>query len=330
MKLATIRDGTRDGALVILSSDGRRYLAADAISETLQNALDHWAMARPALERVARELDADATLGVSTAGVVFDAPLPRAYEWVDGSAYLNHIVLVRKARGAELPATLETEPLVYQGGSSAFLGCRDEWVLPDVGWGLDYEAEVAVVLTDTPRGTTRERALEHVALIVLLNDWSYRHLIPDELGKGFGFFQSKPTSAFGPVAVTPDELGPAWRDGRAHLTMRSWVNGVLMGDPETGREMHFSFADLIAHITKTRAFGAGTILGSGTVANTDPVRGASCLVERRMREIIERGNVSTPFLKIGDVVAIELVDGHGNAPCGRIEQRVVAPGRGSS
>jgi fumarylacetoacetate (FAA) hydrolase len=324
MKLATLRDGTRDGTLVVVRHDGRRYLPAAGVAPTLQRALDEWPRAEPALRALAARLDRGEIEGEPVSPERLHAPLPRAYEWVDGSAYLNHVRLVRKARGAAPPPTLETDPLVYQGGSGILLGPTDDIPLPDPAWGLDFESEVCVILGDTPRGTPPERARDCIRLLLLANDVTFRNLIPEELAKGFGFFQSKPATAFSPFAVTPDELGPAWRDGRVHLRLRTTYNGALVGDPEAGPEMHFSFFDLVAHITRTRAFTAGTILGSGTVSNEDRARGVSCLAERRMIEILEAGKASTPFLSVGDRVEIEMLDPSGVSLFGRISQRVVA------
>jgi fumarylacetoacetate (FAA) hydrolase len=325
MKLATLlRDGSRDGTLVVVDRRGERYAHARSIAPTLQAALDAWEGIEPELRELAAELEAGEIeshpLDVERLG----PPLPRAYEWVDGSAYINHIVLVRKARGAEPPETLRTDPLVYQGGSGVLLGPRSPIPLADPAWGLDFESEVCVILGDTPQGTTAEEATRHVRLITLANDVTLRNLIPPELAKGFGFFTSKPATAFAPFAITPDELGAAWRDGRIHLPLRTWLNGELVGDPDAGPEMHFSFFDLIAHITKTRAFTAGTILGSGTVSNDDEARGISCLAERRMREIIASGAPSTEFLKVGDRVRIEMRDAAGQSLFGTIEQTVVS------
>jgi fumarylacetoacetate (FAA) hydrolase len=324
MRLATLRDGTRDGALVIVGRDGDRYARAGALAPTMQAALDDWARAAPALAGLAARLDA----GAEGAGQPLDVarlgpPLPRAYEWIDGSAFLSHVIRVRKARGAAPPATLESDPLVYQGGSSVLLGPRDDIPLADPAWGLDFESEVAVILGDVPQATTAAGAAAHVRLVMLANDITLRQLVTPELAKGFGFFQSKPATAFSPFAVTPDELGAAWRDGRVHLPVRTFHNGALAGDPDAG-EMHFSFFDLIAHIARTRAFGAGTILGSGTVSNADRARGVSCLVERRALEMIDGGGAMTPFMAVGDTIAIELRDAAGRDVCGRIEQKVVA------
>ncbi|HEY8426947.1 MAG TPA: fumarylacetoacetate hydrolase family protein [Sandaracinaceae bacterium] len=323
MKLATLREGRRDGTLIVVDDRGERYAPATSIAPTLQAALDSWDRIEPALRELSDDLRAGRVesrpIDVSRLG----PPLPRAYEWVDGSAYINHIVLVRKARGAEPPETLETDPLVYQGGSGVLLGPRDPIPLADPAWGLDFESEICVVLGDVPQGTTKEEAPRYVRLLMLANDVTLRNLIPAELAKGFGFFNSKPATAFSPFAITPDELGDAWRDGRVHLRLRTELNGVLVGDPEAGPEMHFSFYDLIAHIAKTRAFTAGTILGSGTVSNEDPARGVSCLAERRMREIIAHGKPSTEFLKVGDRVRIEMLDASGVSLFGAIDQEVV-------
>ena len=324
MKLGTLRDSTRDGTLVVVRRDNQVYTSARGIAPTLQIALDSWDQAEPLLRALAARLESGEIEGTSVDPALFAAPLPRAYEWVDGSAYINHIVLVRKARGAEPPATLRTDPLVYQGGSGVLLGPTDDLVLADPAWGLDFEAEVAVILGDVPQGTTKDDAHRWVRLVTIVNDVTLRNLIPDELAKGFGFFNSKPATAFSPFAITPDELGPAWRDGRVHLRLRSTYNGALIGDPEAGPEMHFSFFELLAHVAKTRAFTAGTILGSGTVSNADRARGISCLAEQRMIETIDQGKPSTPFMKPGDTIAIEMLDTEGRSLFGRIEQKVVA------
>jgi fumarylacetoacetate (FAA) hydrolase len=324
MKLATLRTGTRDGALIVVDRRGERWARADAVAPTLQAALDDWKRAEPELRALSRRLDGGQLAAELLDASALAAPLPRAYEWVDGSAYINHIVLVRKARGAEPPATLETDPLVYQGGSGVLLGPRDAIELGDSDWGLDFEAEICVVLDDTPRGTRAAHAGEHVALMMLCNDVSLRNLIPPELAKGFGFFCSKPATAFSPFAITPDELGAAWQGGRVHLRLRSTLNEKLAGDPEAGPEMHFSFFQLIEYITKTRAFTAGTILGSGTVSNRDRARGVSCLAERRMLETIETGAPKTPFMKAGDRIEIEMLAPDGTSLFGRIDQKVVA------
>ena len=323
MKLATLRDGSRDGRLLVVRRDGETGAPAPEAWPTLQRALDDWAAAEPELRRLARELDAGALDGIAIDPARLAAPLPRAYEWVDGSAFLNHVILVRKARGAEPPKTLETDPLIYQGGSGDMLGPHDPIELREPAWGLDFESEICVVLGDVPQGAKASDAHQHVRLVALANDCTLRNLIPDELAKGFGFFQSKPATAFGPFAVTPDELGNAWREGRAHLRVRSTYNAKTVGDCDAGPEMHFSFFDLIEFIAKTRKFTAGTILGSGTVSNADRTRGISCLAERRMIETIETGKPTTPFMAIGDRIEIEAFDLAGASPFGKIDQRVV-------
>jgi fumarylacetoacetate (FAA) hydrolase len=332
MRLATLRDGTRDGALVVVDRAGRSFARAGAIAPTLQAALDDWPRAAPALAALAARLDADEA-GVAAEPIDptrLGPPLPRAYEWIDGSAFLNHVVLARRARGAPPPATLATDPLVYQGGSGVLAGPRDDLPLPDPSLGLDYEAEVAVILGDVPRGTVASGAAAAVRLLVLANDVTFRNLVPDELAKGFGFFQSKPATAFSPFAVTPDELGDAWRAGRVHLPLRSTYTRAeggqpSIGDPDAGPEMHFSFFDLVAHIARTRGFCAGTILGSGTVSNVDRARGVSCLAERRAIEMIDGGRATTPFMAVGDRIEIEMRDATGRDLFGRIDQKVVGP-----
>jgi len=327
MKLATLRDGSRDGRLLVVRRDGEAGAITPDAWPSLQRALDDWSAAEPALRAIAGALDRGAFDGIPLDPVRLGPPLPRAYEWVDGSAYLNHVILVRRARGAQPPATLETDPLIYQGGSGDMLGPRDPVVLHDPAWGLDYESEVCVVLDDTPLGTTAADAASHVRLVMIANDWTLRNLVPDELAKGFGFFQSKPATAFSPFAVTPDELeaSGAWRAGRLHGRVRSIYNDQVIGDCDTGPEMHFSFADLVHHIAKTRRFAAGTIVGSGTVSNADRDRGVSCLAERRMIEIIATGKPVTPFMAVGDRIRIE-AEVAGTTPFGAIDQRVVAPG----
>jgi fumarylacetoacetate (FAA) hydrolase len=324
VKLATLRDGTRDGRLLVVRRDGSAGAPHDTW-RTMQAALDDWTAAEPALRELSDRIEAGTVETTSIDPFRLAAPLPRAYEWVDGSAFLNHVILVRKARKAEPPPTLETDPLIYQGGSGDMLGPRDAIELHDPAWGLDYESEVGVVLGDVPIGTVAVDAAKHVRLLVLLNDCTLRNLIPDELAKGFGFFQSKPATAFAPFAVTPDELGDHWRGGRLHLRVRSTYNGELYGDCDGG-EMHFSFFDLIAHVAKTRRFTAGTILGSGTVSNVDRARGISCLAERRMIETIDNGKPSTPFMVVGDRIQIEVLDPAGASVFGSIDQRVVAAG----
>ena len=324
MKLATLRDGSRDGRLLVVRRDGEVAAQAPDAWPTLQRALDDWKTAELALRKIATSLDTGAVDGSPVDPHRLAAPLPRAYEWVDGSAFLNHVILVRKARGAVPPPTLESDPLVYQGGSGDLLGPRDPISLRDPAWGLDYESEVCCILDDTPLGTTAADAGRHVRLLAVANDITLRNLVPDELAKSFGFFQSKPATAFAPFALTPDELGDAWHGGRLHAKIRSTYNGAVIGECDAGPEMHFSFYDLIAHIAKTRRFTAGTILGSGTVSNAERTRGVSCLAERRMIEIIESGKPTTPFMAVGDRIEIEAIDAHGASPFGKIDQRVVA------
>ncbi len=323
MRLATLRNNTRDGELILVRGDHRHYVSAADIAPNLQNALDRWEAVASALRRRAAELEQGTTATTLDLQQLL-SPLPRAYEWIDGSAYINHVELVRKARGAEPPPTLTTDPLVYQGGSGIFLTPTQDIPLRDPAWGLDFEAEVCVILGDTPMGVTAAQAAQYIKLILLCNDVTLRNLIPNELQKGFGFFQSKPATAFSPLAITPDELGTAWHDGRVHLPLRSMYNGKLFGEPHAGPEMHFSFYDLIAHIAKTRTFTAGTILGSGTVSNRDRSKGSSCLAEARMIETIETGAPQTPFMKVGDTIQIEMVDAQQQNLFGTIQQRVVA------
>ncbi len=323
MKLATRRDGTRDGQLIVVNSEGTRWTSADGIATNMQSALDHWSEAEPALRELAAALDADEVDSKRVDPKRLGPPLPRAYEWIDGSAFLNHVILVRKARNAEPPATLRTDPLVYQGGSGVLLGPTDDVEMADPEWGLDFEAEVCAILGDTPRGTTAAEAGEHIKLFMLVNDFTWRNLIPRELAKSFGFFQSKPASAFSPFAVTPDELGGALQGGRIHLHMRNTYNGEVVGNVHAGPEMHFGFHELVEHICKTRAFTAGSILGSGTISNEDRAAGISCLAERRMIEIIESGAAITPFMSVGDTIRIEMLDADGHSVFGAIDQKVV-------
>jgi fumarylacetoacetate (FAA) hydrolase len=322
VKLATLRDGTRDGRLLVVRGDGETAAPSPSQWPSLQAALDDWSEAEGPLRAIAERLDRGDQDGVPVDPARLGAPLPRAYEWVDGSAFLNHVILVRKARGAEPPPTLQTDPLIYQGGSGDMLGPRDPIALVDPAWGLDFESEVCVILGDTPLGTTANHAAPCVKLITLANDCTLRSLVPNELAKSFGFFQSKPATAFSPFAITPDELGDAWHGGRAHLRVRSTYNGTVVGDCDSGPEMHFSFFQLIEHVAKTRRFTAGTILGSGTVSNADRARGISCLAEARMIETIETGKPITPFMKKGDRIRIEARLGD-KSPFGAIDQEVV-------
>jgi len=324
VRLATLRDGSRDGTLIVVDRAAERYAVADEIAANLQAALDDWAQTGPALRRLADRLETDESRGVPLDPSRLAAPLPRAYEWVDGSSYLNHVVLARRARGAAPPDDFETVPLVYQGGSSVLLGPHDQLALAEQAWGLDFEAEVCVILGDVPMGTSAARAEPYVRLLMLANDVTYRNLVPPELKRGFGFFQSKPATAFSPFAVTPDEFGEAFRDGRLFLKLRSTLNGEVVGNVDAGNEMHFSFYDLIEHVTETRAFAAGTILGSGTVSSKDRTQGVSCLAERRALETIELGAPTTAFMKPGDRIRIEMLDESGWNAFGAIDQTVVA------
>jgi fumarylacetoacetate (FAA) hydrolase len=325
--LATLRRGDRDGRLAIVNRAMTRCQLVPGIAPTMQAALDDWAAIEPKLAERAAALERNSD---HSDVMPFDpaqcaAPLPRAYHWVDGSAYVNHVELVRKARGADMPASFWTDPLVYQGGSDDLLGPRDDARFGDTAWGIDLEAEVAVITDDVPMATTTERAAGHIKLVMLANDWSLRGLIPGELAKGFGFYQSKPATAFSPVAVTPDELGDTWRDSKVHLPLISRINGQHFGSPDAGTDMTFSFAQLIAHVTKTRKLGAGAIIGSGTVSNYDRSRGSSCLAEKRTLEQLESGAPRTPFLQFGDRVSIEMLDAHGHSIFGALDNRVVGP-----
>ncbi len=327
MKLATYKDGSRDGQLLVVSRDLASAHYANGIATRLQQALDDWNFVAPQLQDLYDTLNG----GKARHAFAFDpvlcmAPLPRAYQWADGSAYLNHVELVRKARGAEVPASFYTDPLMYQGGSDDFLGARDAAVFASTAWGIDFESEVAVVTGDVEAGASPDAALEAVRLVMLANDWSLRHLIPAELAKGFGFLQSKPATAFSPVAVTPDELGGAWRGGRVHLTLSSQWNGRDVGRCDAGPEMTFHFGQLIAHIAKTRRLRAGSIVGSGTVSNQDWARGYSCIAEKRAIETIETGAPVTDFMQFGDTIRIEMLGPDGQSVFGAIEQQVAAPG----
>jgi fumarylacetoacetate (FAA) hydrolase len=325
MKLATYKDGSRDGQLVVVSRDLGSAHYATGIATRLQQVLDDWNYLAPQLQDLYETLNG----GKARHAFAFDAkmcmaPLPRAYQWADGSAYINHVELVRRARGAEVPQTFYTDPLMYQGASDDLLGPCDEARFASEDWGIDFEAEVAVVTADVPMGCTPEQALEGVRLLMLANDWSLRNLIPDELAKGFGFFQSKPATAFSPVAVTPDELGDAWQGGRVHLTLQSQWNGQTVGACEAGPEMTFHFGQLIAHVGKTRNLRAGSIVGSGTVSNKDWSRGYSCIAEKRAIETIESGAPKTAFMRYGDTVRIEMKGRDGSSVFGAIEQQVAA------
>ncbi|MGL6071475.1 fumarylacetoacetate hydrolase family protein [Craterilacuibacter sp.] len=332
MKLATLKTAARDGSLVIVSRDLSRAVAVPAIAATLQAALDNWDAVSPRLAEMAQALET----GPVSGEFAFDeaacaSPLPRAYQWADGSAYLNHVELVRKARGADMPASFYTDPLIYQGGSDGFIGPRDAIIAAE-SWGIDFEAEVAVVSADLAMGSNEQQCADAIRLVMLVNDVSLRHLIPAELAKGFGFFQSKPASSFSPVAVTPDELGPAWQDSKLHLPLQVELNGECFGRPNAGVDMAFSFARLLAHIAKTRALSAGSIVGSGTVSNKQgELYGAKvehggvgfcCLAEVRMYETIETGTPQTPFMRMGDRVKISMHDEHGHSIFGSIINQV--------
>ncbi len=333
MKLATLKDSTRDGRLVVVSRDLTRCSEVSHIARTLQAALDNWEQVAPRLEQIAEGIEAGAqpTIRFHEHGAA--SPLPRAYQWADGSAYLNHVELVRKARGADMPASFWTDPLMYQGGSDGFLAPRDPIVVADESYGIDMEGEVAVITGDVAMGSGPQVARNAIRLVVLVNDVSLRGLIPDELAKGFGFFQSKPASAFSPVAVTPDELGEAWDGGKLCLPLLVSLNGKAFGKANAGIDMAFDFGQLVAHAAKTRNLVAGTIIGSGTVSNKldggagravgDGGDGYSCIAEIRMIETIETGAPMTPFMKFGDQVRIEMKDHAGHSIFGAIEQTVV-------
>jgi len=333
MKLASLKNG-RDGRLIVVSNDLTRYAPAANAAHTMQAALDDWDNVRLTLEVIAKELEAGG-------GKAFDqdacaSPLPRAYQWADGSAYVNHVELVRKARGAVLPESFWTDPLMYQGGSDSFIGPRDDIPLADEAWGIDFEAEVTVVTDDVPMGVSASDAINHIKLIMLVNDVSLRGLIPGELAKGFGFFQSKPSSAFSPVAITPDELGDSWQNAKVHLPLLSTLNGKVFGKPEAGIDMTFDFGQLVAHAAKSRPLGAGAIVGSGTVSNLldggpgkpidDGGVGYSCIAEIRTIETINDGKPATPFMKFGDRIRIEMNDANGDSIFGTIDQVVTKYG----
>jgi fumarylacetoacetate (FAA) hydrolase len=323
MKLATLKDGTRDGTLIVVSRDLKHAIKADDIAPTLQAALDDWHYVSPQL------IDRYDALNRAPGSRAFDfdpkqcaSPLPRAYQWADGSAYVSHAELLRKARGADMPTAFRTDPLMYQGGSDAFLGPCDDIMLESEDWDIDLEAEVAVITGDVPMGVTAKKAGDHIRLLLLANDVSLRNLAPAELAKGFGFFQSKPSSAFSPVAVTPEELGPAWDGGKVNLPLLVQVNGEILGRPNAGVDMTFEFPRLIAHAARTRPLAAGAIVGSGTVSNADRSTGSACIAEKRALETIAEGKPATPFLKFGDRVHIEMLDAEGSSLFGAIDQQL--------
>jgi fumarylacetoacetate (FAA) hydrolase len=322
MKLASLKTGGRDGSLIVVSRSLDRYVSAAAVAPTLQAALDQWSDAAPRLNALAEDLEHGRLEPRRLDESALASPLPRAYEFLDGSAYLPHVERVRKARGAEVPESFYVDPLMYQATSAGFLGPRDPVPVASEDYGIDFEAEVVVVTDDVPMAVTADAAADHIQLLGLVNDVSLRNLIPGELAKGFGFLQSKPRSALSPVFVTPDEVGAAWRDSVLHLPLISRLNGEWFGHPDAGVDMQFNFAELIAHAARTRPLAAGTIVGSGTIANQDTGLGASCLAEKRMLEVIATGKPSTPFMSFGDTIRIEMLDASGQSIFGRIEQQI--------
>lgn len=323
MKLGSLKEGGRDGTLIVVSRDLSRAVRAAGIAPTLQAALEDWSNTAPRLNALAQSLeggDADGVFDLDANALA--APLPRAYEFLDGSAYLPHVERVRRARGAEVPESFYTDPLMYQATSAGFLGPRDPVVVPSEEYGIDLEAEIVVITDDLPMAVTPGQAAGHIQLVGLVNDVSLRNLIPGELAKGFGFLQSKPRSALSPVFVTPDELGDAWRGNKLHLPLVTHVNGEWFGAPEAGVDMQFDFSQLVAHAAKTRPLSAGTIVGSGTIANEDTGKGASCFAEKRTVEALEHGKPRTPFMSFGDTVRIEMFDAGGKSIFGAIEQRI--------
>ena len=324
MKLASLKTAhCRDGELCVVSRDLSVAFCVPHIVPTLQIALENWSKFEPLLNHVYEQLNAGTLRDVFNFDTTLMAsPLPRAYQWADGSAYVNHVELVRKARGAEMPSNFWTDPLIYQGGSDAFLGPCDPIIVADESLGIYFESEVAVITDYLPMGISSENAEQHIRLLMLVNDVSLRNLIPNELAKGFGFYQSKPASSFSPVAVTPDELGSHWDGKRLHLPLYSYLNGELFGQPNAGEDMTFSFPELIAHAAKTRILSSGTIIGSGTVSNLDRSKGSSCIAEKRMLETIANGKPSTSFMHFGDTIRIEMNNEHGQCVFGAIEQEV--------
>ncbi|PND35213.1 2-keto-4-pentenoate hydratase [Achromobacter pulmonis] len=326
MKLATLTNGTRDGELVVVNRNLTRMRAVAHIAATLQQALDDWARKAPLLQAEYESLDSGAGPSQSFDSSRCAAPLPRAYQWLDASAYLNHVDLTRRARGGEMPPSFLTDPVMYQGGSDDFMGPREDITAASEDLGVDLEAEVIVVTDDVPLGVDADKALDHVVLLGLINDVTLRNIVLPELAKGFGFVQGKPASALSPVLVTPDELSPYWRGGKLHRAMQVWLNDKQIGRPQAGEEMQFHFGELIAHAARTRRLGAGTLLGSGTISNASDAAGVCCLVEAQVREKLRDGAVSTPFLKHGDRVRIGMRDDAGQSLFGDIEQAVRIPG----
>jgi len=324
MKLASLKEGGRDGTLIVVDRALKRAVRAANIASTLQKALDDWAKVSPRLAALAEQLRDDRAPGsfeLDTTALA--APLPRAYQWADGSAYVVHVELVRKARGVEMPPSFWTDPLMYQGGSDSFTGPTDEIEMADEAWGIDFEGEIGVIVDDVPMAISPEAARKHIKLVTILNDVSLRHLIVTELAKGFGFFHGKPATAFAPVAVTPDELGTAWDGAKLSLPLISTLNGKEFGHPNAATDLTFDFGQLIAHAARTRNLAAGTVVGAGTVANRDAAVGCSCIAERRVRETIDSGKPTTPFMKFGDHIRIEMLDRHGQSIFGAIDQKVV-------
>jgi fumarylacetoacetate (FAA) hydrolase len=322
MKLASLKFG-RDGKLVVVSRDMSRAVSAEAVAPTLQSAMDCWAECEPGLQALYAALEAGPVEGeFAFRSEEAAAPLPRCYHWADGSAYVTHVELVRKARGAELPESFWNDPLMYMGASDAFIGANDDVDVESEEWGIDFEAEVVVFTYDVPAGTSAEKAVDHIKLIGLVNDVSLRNLIPGELAKQFGFYQSKPQTSFTPVAVTPDELGADWDGRKVHLPLSATLNGTLVGAPNAGVDMTFDFGQLIAHAAKARALVAGTVIGSGTVANQGSPDGSCCLAEVRCLETIADGKPTTPFMSFGDRVEIEMKNSQGESIFGKIDQRI--------
>lgn len=324
MKLATLKNNTRDGQLVIVSRDLTRAVLVPEIAKTLQAALDQWTLTKPALQKIYERLNANEM----TDAFAFDSrkaesPLPRAYQWADASAYVNHVELVRKSRGVEMPASFWTDPLIYQGGSDTFLGPCDDIPVTNTEWGLDFEGEISVITNDVSMGIKPDQAQEKICLLMLVNDISLRNLAMPELTKGFGFFQSKPSSAFSPVAVTPDELGEAWDGKKIHLPITIHLNNKLFGSPNAGIDMVFDFPTLVAHAAKTRKLAAGTIIGSGTISNKDRSAGSACIVEKRTLETLADGAAKTPYMQLDDRVRIEMFDQNKQSIFGAIDQKVV-------
>jgi fumarylacetoacetate (FAA) hydrolase len=324
MKLASLKEGGRDGTLIVVDRALKHAVRTGGIAPTLQKAIEDWATVAPKLQDLAEKLrDGKMPGAFELDPAALAAPLPRAYQWADGSAYVVHVELVRKARGVEMPPSFWTDPLMYQGGSDSFVGCRDDIELADEAWGIDFEGEIGVITDDVPMGISAEAARKHIKLVTILNDVSLRNVIVTELAKGFGFFHGKPATAFAPVAVTPDELGDAWNGARLDLPLISTFNGKEFGHPNAATDLTFDFGQLIAHAAKTRYLEAGTVVGSGTVANRDASVGCSCIAERRVRETIDTGKPVTPFMKFGDRIRIEMFGRDGQSIFGAIDQKVV-------